>query len=37
LSAATLKEMGYTNVMVMEGGLKEWKEQGLPIETSAEG
>ena len=37
LSAATLKEMGYTNVMVMEGGLKEWKEQGLPIETSAGG
>jgi rhodanese-related sulfurtransferase len=37
LSASTLKEMGYTNVMVMEGGLKEWKEQGLPIETSGEG
>jgi rhodanese-related sulfurtransferase len=37
LSAATLKEMGYPNVMVMAGGLKEWKEQGLPIDTGAGG
>jgi sulfur-carrier protein adenylyltransferase/sulfurtransferase len=36
LSAKTLKDMGYSNVMVMEGGLKEWKEQGLPIEASSE-
>lgn len=34
LSAATLKKMGYVNVMVMEGGLKEWREEGLPIETT---
>ena len=36
LSAATLKKMGYANVMVMEGGLKEWREQGFPIETTEE-
>lgn len=32
LAAATLKEMGYENVAHMEGGIKAWKEAGLPTE-----
>ena len=36
LGAATLKEMGYTNVAHLEGGLKAWQEAGQPVEgTSA--
>lgn len=30
LAAKTLKEMGYTNVAHMDGGIKAWKEAGLP-------
>ena len=32
LAASTLKEMGYDNVAHMDGGLKAWKEAGLPVE-----
>jgi rhodanese-related sulfurtransferase len=32
LAAATLQEMGYRNVAHLDGGLKLWKEQGLPVE-----
>jgi rhodanese-related sulfurtransferase len=32
LSARTLKEMGYSNVAHLEGGMNAWKEQGHPIE-----
>ncbi len=32
LAAATLKDMGYTNVAHMEGGINAWKEAGLPTE-----
>ena len=32
LAASTLKEMGYENVAHMDGGLKAWKEAGLPTE-----
>lgn len=32
LAASTLKEMGYENVAHMDGGLKAWKEQGLPTD-----
>lgn len=32
LAARTLKEMGYTNVANMEGGLKEWEEKGHEVE-----
>ena len=32
LAASTLKEMGYENVAHMDGGIKAWKESGLPTE-----
>ncbi|MBX2963085.1 MAG: rhodanese-like domain-containing protein [Cyclobacteriaceae bacterium] len=31
LAAATLKEMGYTNVAHLDGGLKAWKDSGKPV------
>ncbi|GAB3690328.1 rhodanese-like domain-containing protein [Spirosoma flavus] len=33
LAAATLKQMGYTNVAHMDGGMKAWKEAGFPTES----
>jgi len=30
LAAATLQDMGYENVAVLDGGLKAWMEVGLP-------
>ncbi|XVJ67262.1 MAG: rhodanese-like domain-containing protein [Lacibacter sp.] len=35
LAAVTLKEMGYEQVAHMDGGLKAWKEAGLPTEQPA--
>lgn len=32
LAACTLKEMGYQNVAHMDGGIKAWKEAGMPVE-----
>jgi rhodanese-related sulfurtransferase len=32
LAAQTLLGMGYTNVSGIEGGLLNWREQGLPLE-----
>lgn len=32
LAAATLQEMGYTDVAHMDGGITAWKEAGLPTE-----
>ena len=32
LATKTLKDMGMTNVIDMEGGFTEWKMQGLPVE-----
>ena len=32
LAASTLKEMGYENVAHLDGGIKAWKESGLPTE-----
>ncbi len=32
LSAPTLKQMGYTNVEVLQGGFAAWKQAGLPSE-----
>jgi rhodanese-related sulfurtransferase len=29
LAAETLGEMGYTNVVAMQGGLEEWRASGL--------
>ena len=31
LAAATLQDMGYDNVAVLDGGLKGWTDAGLPI------
>jgi len=31
LAAATLKEMGYQNIGHLDGGLKAWKEAGMPV------
>lgn len=31
LAAATLQQMGYNNVAHLDGGLKAWKEAGLPV------
>ncbi len=33
LAAKTLKEMGFTNVAIMDGGTRGWKEAGLPTDT----
>ena len=33
LAAKTLKEMGFTNVAIMDGGTRGWKEAGLPTEN----
>ena len=32
LAADTLKQMGYTNVAHLDGGINAWKESGRPIE-----
>ena len=32
LAASTLKEMGYTNVSNMEGGVEAWRERGYELE-----
>jgi rhodanese-related sulfurtransferase len=33
LAADNLQKMGYTNVISMDGGFREWREKGLPIVT----
>lgn len=35
LGAATLQEMGYSNVAHLEGGLKKWAEEGKPVEAAS--
>ena len=37
LAGATLQEMGYSNVRVLEGGMSLWRQQGLPVETGLSG
>ena len=32
LGAQALKEMGFTNVTYIDGGMKGWKEAGLPTQ-----
>lgn len=32
LAAKTLKEMGYSNIAHLDGGIKAWKEAGKPID-----
>lgn len=31
LAADNLQKMGYSNVMSMDGGIREWREKGLPL------
>jgi len=31
LAASTLKQMGYENVAHLDGGIKAWKEAGMPV------
>jgi rhodanese-related sulfurtransferase len=31
LAAQTLKQMGYTNVAHLDGGIKSWKDAGMPV------
>jgi rhodanese-related sulfurtransferase len=31
LAADALQRMGYTNVASMDGGIREWREKGLPL------
>jgi rhodanese-related sulfurtransferase len=32
LAAAALRQMGYLNVVSMEGGIRAWREAGYPVE-----
>src|SRR5208282_1224674 len=34
LAADNLQKMGYTNVISMDGGIREWREKGFPLEKS---
>src|ERR1700694_3336390 len=34
LAADNLQKMGYTNVISMDGGIREWRERGYPLEKS---
>jgi rhodanese-related sulfurtransferase len=34
LAAQNLQKMGYTNVLSMDGGYREWKEKKLPLTTT---
>ena len=33
LNEAAWKQMGYTNVTSMDGGIKAWREAGYPMES----
>jgi rhodanese-related sulfurtransferase len=33
LAAATLRELGYTKAAALDGGIKAWRESGLPMTT----
>jgi rhodanese-related sulfurtransferase len=37
ISAKALKDMGFTDVAFVEGGLQGWKDAGLPIRPSDDG
>ncbi len=37
LAAATLQELGYSNVQVLDGGMAGWQKAGLPIEKGLTG
>ena len=33
LAAENLQKMGYTNVLSMDGGIRDWREKGYPLTT----
>ena len=33
LVADNLQKMGYTNVVSLDGGIRDWQERGLPIDN----
>ena len=33
LAADNLQKMGYTNVISMDGGIRDWREKGYPLEA----
>ncbi len=35
MAADNLQKMGYTNVYSMDGGIRGWREQGLPLEPGS--
>ena len=37
LAGATLSEMGYSDVSVLEGGMNAWRSEGLDVETGLSG
>lgn len=37
MAGATLKEMGYQNVSVLEGGMAAWRQAGLAVEQGLSG
>jgi rhodanese-related sulfurtransferase len=37
LAGATLKELGYRNISVLEGGMQAWRQSGLPVEVGLAG
>ena len=36
-AAATLRDMGYSSVAVLSGGMNAWRAAGLPVETGLSG
>jgi rhodanese-related sulfurtransferase len=34
LAADNLQKMGYTNVLSMDGGIREWREKNYPLESA---
>ncbi|MBM4122737.1 MAG: sulfurtransferase [Nitrospira sp.] len=37
LAADSLRQMGYGNVMSMDGGIRAWREAGYPLEGDSDG
>jgi rhodanese-related sulfurtransferase len=35
MAADNLQKMGYTNVISMDGGIRQWRERGYPLEESS--
>jgi rhodanese-related sulfurtransferase len=33
LAADSLQKMGYTNVLSMDGGIRDWRQKGYPLES----